>query len=78
MKTAISIPDKVFKSAEELADRLGQSRSQLYTVALSSYLAQHRNEGVTERLNDVYQKTTSRVEPRLRTMQARSISKDEW
>lgn len=78
MKTAISIPDKVFKSAEELADRLGQSRSQLYTVALSNYLAQHRNEGVTERLNDVYQKTTSRVEPRLRTMQARSISKDEW
>jgi hypothetical protein len=30
MKTAISIPDKVFKEAERLARRLGQSRSKLY------------------------------------------------
>ena len=34
MKTAISIPDDVFRRAERLAKRRKVSRSQLYTVAL--------------------------------------------
>lgn len=35
MKTAISIPDKVFRSADALARRLGISRSELYTTAIT-------------------------------------------
>lgn len=54
MKTAISIPDHLFKAAEELARRLGKSRSELYTTAIASYLDQHRQDRVTERLNEVY------------------------
>jgi metal-responsive CopG/Arc/MetJ family transcriptional regulator len=38
MKTAVSIPDDVFQSAEQLARRLGMSRSELYVQALKSYL----------------------------------------
>ena len=34
MKTAISIPDEVFRSAERLAQRLGVSRSELYAKAV--------------------------------------------
>lgn len=33
MKTAVSIPDNIYTSAEKLAKRLGKSRSQLYTQA---------------------------------------------
>ena len=41
MKTAISIPDPVFRSAERLAARLGLSRSELYCRALKDLLARH-------------------------------------
>ena len=54
MKTAISVPHSVFEAAERLAQRLGKSRSQLYTEALQTYLAQQRDAGVTERLDEIY------------------------
>jgi len=38
VKTAISIPDRVFRSAEQLAARLGVSRSELYSKALISLI----------------------------------------
>ena len=34
MKTAISLPDTLFETAENVAGRLGMSRSQLYQLAL--------------------------------------------
>ena len=42
MKTAISVPNDVFESADELADELGVSRSALYSTAMAEYLAKHR------------------------------------
>lgn len=39
MKTAVSIPNDVYNSAEKLASRLGKSRSQLYTQALDNYIS---------------------------------------
>ena len=41
MKTAISIPDNIFESADDLAKRLGLSRSELYVKAIVQYLAEH-------------------------------------
>lgn len=38
MKTAISIPDDVFRRAEVLAKRLGMSRSELFTRAAVEFL----------------------------------------
>ena len=54
MKTAISIPDPVFRSAEQLAMRLGVSRSELYSKALAALVDKHRDEMITSRLNEVY------------------------
>lgn len=54
MKTAVSIPDDLFDSAEGTARRLGLSRSELYARALREYLAEHGSEGVTQRLNEIY------------------------
>lgn len=54
MKTAISIPEKVFHSAEQLAHRLGVSRSALYSKAVAELIEKHRDDLVTSRLNDIY------------------------
>ena len=77
MKTAISIPDDVFEAAEQLARRLGKSRSELYTAAIRTYLKHHRGAGVTERLNAIYGPEPE-LDLVLRVLQARSIPKDEW
>jgi hypothetical protein len=54
MKTAISVPDPVFRSAERLASRLGISRSELYSKAVAELVDKHRQDLVTSRLNEVY------------------------
>jgi len=48
MKTAISIPDDVFRRAERLAQSTGVSRSQLVSDAIREYVARHAPEEVTE------------------------------
>jgi len=51
MKTAISIPDEVFKRAEKLARRLRMSRSQLYSQAVEKYVNKRRPEAITSAMN---------------------------
>jgi predicted transcriptional regulator len=41
MKTAVSIPDPVFRAAERLAKRMRKTRSGLYAEALREYVARH-------------------------------------
>jgi len=52
MKTAVSIPDELFREADHLAHRLGISRSELYVRAVAEYIGAHREQSVTERLNE--------------------------
>jgi metal-responsive CopG/Arc/MetJ family transcriptional regulator len=54
MKTAISIPEDVFRSAEQLASRLGVSRSELYSKALAEFIGKYRDDLITSRLNEIY------------------------
>ena len=51
MKTAISIPDDLFRQADELARRSGKSRSQLYREALAEYLRRRDPQAVTSALD---------------------------
>ena len=51
MKTAVSIPDEVFKGAERLARRTKRSRSRLFSDALKEYLARHTPDQVTEAMD---------------------------
>lgn len=78
MKTAISLPDHVFASADELASRLGISRSELYATAVAEYVAKHRGSEVTERLNAVYSDEASGLDMAVRKAQARSLGHDDW
>jgi len=78
MKTAISIPDELFKQADHLAQRLGISRSELYACAVAEYMGDHRKEAVTEKLNEIYENQPSPVNAVLNTLQFTSLQKDEW
>jgi metal-responsive CopG/Arc/MetJ family transcriptional regulator len=78
MKTAISIPDNIYNSAEKLASRLGKSRSQLYTQALAFYVAKHQNKNVTTKLNEVYGHSSSDIDPVLTKLQSMSLPKEVW
>ena len=77
MKTAISLPDELFASADSLAERLRVSRSELYATAVAEYVAKHRDAEVTARLNEVYSDVPSGIDPCLRRAQARSMG-EEW
>jgi len=78
MKTAISIPDDLFVRAEQLAARLGVSRSELYVSAIREYVAAHQNDDVIERLNAIYDQEPSRLDPALMELQVRSIPPEGW
>jgi metal-responsive CopG/Arc/MetJ family transcriptional regulator len=78
MKTAISIPDPLFASADSLARKLGVSRSRLYATALAEYLAKHQAAKVTERLNAVYSAQRSDLHEGWGRAQRRAVAKDEW
>ncbi|MFY9822787.1 MAG: ribbon-helix-helix protein, CopG family [Thermoanaerobaculia bacterium] len=79
MKTVVSLPDPVVEAADQLAKRLGMSRSELYARAIEGYLRSHRNEGVTEALNRVYQEEPSGLDPVISAIQAASLPRDvEW
>jgi metal-responsive CopG/Arc/MetJ family transcriptional regulator len=54
MKTAISLPDRVYFEAEETAHHLGISRSALYLCALTEYLKRNNRKNITQKLNEVY------------------------
>ncbi len=76
MKTAISIPDDLFDSAEGTARRLGMSRSELYARALREYLAEHGREGVKERLDEIYgNEVEGGLDPALAELQRRSLER---
>ena len=77
MKTAISIPDQVFQAAEGLAQRLGMSRSQLYSKAILEFTKSHKNQNITEKLNSIYSDETE-FDKELHEMQLRSIPKENW
>jgi metal-responsive CopG/Arc/MetJ family transcriptional regulator len=78
MKTAISIPDPIFHSAEIMAHQLAISRSELFTKAIAEYLETHKYQDVTESLNQVYTEVSSSLDEELIEMQFNSIEKEFW
>ena len=70
MKTAISLPDKLFSQAEKTAKKLGIPRSQLFAKAVEEFIANHNPSDVTERINEVLKHTRVGLDPQLAAMQA--------
>lgn len=78
MKTAISIPDKVFEAADRAAKKLGISRSELYSTAIHEFIERHRVEDVTTKLNDVYASSKSDLDENLLQMQGQVLAREKW
>jgi metal-responsive CopG/Arc/MetJ family transcriptional regulator len=78
MKTAVSMPDELFRMAEATARRLRVSRSELYAKAIAEFLKRQQGNLVTERLNTAYSQRTAKVDSGLHRAQLRSLDKDSW
>lgn len=78
MKTAISLPDDLFRMAEAAARKLKMSRSQLYAAAISEYLNRRESNKITARLNQIYTDTPARVDPALSAAQSKSLESERW
>jgi metal-responsive CopG/Arc/MetJ family transcriptional regulator len=78
VKTAISVPDHVFEAAEELARRLGVSRSELYSSAVAQFLEENRSIGVTALLDQVYSEEDSKVGDDIMALQLDALPEETW
>jgi len=78
MKTAVSMPDELFRKAEATARRLRVSRSELYAKAIAEFLKQQDGNAITERLNQVYSRHRAKLDSGLHRAQLKSLEKDAW
>ena len=78
MKTAVSVPDDLFRQAEAAARRLRVSRSRFYATALAEFLDRQQSHNVTERLNKVYSQRPAKVDAALQRAQLKSLDKSPW
>jgi predicted transcriptional regulator len=78
MKTAVSIPDEVFRGAERLARRSKKSRSQLYSEAIRDYVARHASDEVTEAVNRVCDQLGDQKDPFLVSAARHVLARSEW
>ena len=78
VKTAVSIPEELFRSAEEAARRLRISRSQLYATAIAEFLSRQQTDAVADRLNEVYSRQSAKLDPLLERAQLDSLNDESW
>ena len=75
MKTAISIPDELFKSVDQLAAKSGRSRSQIFAEAVKEYIEKRRTRRMLDTLNRVYTGPETEEEIELRELGKRAYAK---
>jgi predicted transcriptional regulator len=78
MKTAVSIPDELFRRADELADRLGKSRSEVYREALADYVARRDPGAVTRALDEIADELTTEDDAFVTEAARQTLERSEW
>jgi len=78
MKTAVSIPDEVFRDAERLARRARKSRSRVFSDALREYVARHAPDRVTEAMDRVCAQVGEQKDPFGAAAARRVLESTEW
>ena len=78
MKTAVSIPDPIYRRAEKAARQLRVSRSRLYSTAIAEYLQRHTDEQIVEQLNALHGALQETLDPMLAEAQSRSLPQERW
>jgi predicted transcriptional regulator len=78
MKTAVSIPDDLFRRADELARQLGKSRSQVYREALAEYVFRREPQSVTSALDELVEELAPGQDPWLVEAGRAALERSEW
>jgi len=78
MKTAVSVPDEVFRAAERQARLAKKSRSQLYAEALAEYLARHAPDEVTAAMNRVMEQLRESANGFVSAAARRVLERTDW
>jgi len=78
MRTAVSIPDEMFAKAERLARRSKRSRSELFSAALSEYVARHAPDEVTKAINRVCADVGERTDRFVAVSSRRVLERSDW
>jgi hypothetical protein len=78
MKVAVSIPDPIFRAAERVSRRTRVPRSQLYADAIEAYLRERSGEDITERLNEVYARTSPKLDPAAEAVSLEILRREKW
>lgn len=78
MKTAVSIPDELFQRADELAARLGKSRSQVYREALAEYLLRRDPQAITAALDELAGELAEGPDPWLVQASRQALERSKW
>jgi len=78
MKSAIPIPDALFRAADRAAKRQKISRSRFYAQAVEAYLKAQSARGVEEALDAVYANESSELDPGLAAAAYHILSKEKW
>jgi metal-responsive CopG/Arc/MetJ family transcriptional regulator len=78
MKTAVSIPDRIFEAAERVAKRKGITRSELYARALAELLRTQDDAEITAQLDRVYGAEDGGLDRELATLPARVVEREQW
>lgn len=78
MKTAVSIPDELFRRADNLARRLRKSRSQMYREALAEYVVRRDAGSITSALDDVADAVGHERDPWLEEAGRLALERSEW
>jgi metal-responsive CopG/Arc/MetJ family transcriptional regulator len=78
MKVAVSIPDPVFEAAEKVSRRMHVPRSQLYARALQAYVKEHSQVDITARLNAVYGRVSSGLDPEAAAASLEILRREKW
>ena len=78
MKTAVSVPDPVFRKAERTAKRLRISRSRLYSLALTQFMERQERDELKEAYDRLCAEVDTRPDPGLAEAVRRTLVNVEW
>ncbi len=82
VKTAISMPEGLFKELEAAAEEMQLSRSKVFALAVKEFLRERDNRRMLEQLNRVYgvepDEEESNLAKAMKTRLRRLIAREEW
>jgi len=78
MKTAVSIPDDLFRKADELAGRMGKSRSEVYRDALADYVSRRDPGAITRALDEIADEISTEERAFTTAAARRTLAQSEW